>query len=290
MRRPYLILIGVLLAMTLPLSAGVRDEMLVSTEWLASNLDKVVILEVGDKATYAESHIPSARFLPLDAIVMDVDGLPNELPTTGQLEAALTRVGAGDRARLVIYSRDALYATRAWFTLDYLGAGHRTAVLDGGIAKWTAENRPVSADVPQFEPAKFTASPSQTAVAKFKVVEQLVTWRESIGDGLLTIDARPAEFYNGEKAGPGVRMAGHIPGACNIPWTSNLNTDGTFKADGALRAIYRKAGIEKATTIVTYCRTGMEASMTYFVLRYLGYDPLLYDGSYIEWSRSNSVA
>jgi thiosulfate/3-mercaptopyruvate sulfurtransferase len=288
MRRPFFILFGVLLAVALPLTAGVRDEMIVSTEWLAKNLDNVVLLEVGDKALYAESHIPGARFVPLQEIVVDVDGVPNELPPVDHLEATFTQAGVGEKGRLVIYSRQPLNATRTWFTLDTLGAGSRAAILDGGIDKWIAEQRPVSTDVPQVQPAKFTASLSQTTVAKYKVVEQLVTWRESIGDTMVMIDARPPEYYKGEKPGAGVRAAGHIPGACNIPWSANLNTDGTFKADGALKTLYHKVGIEHASTIVTYCRTGMEASMSYFVLRYLGYDPLLYDGSYIEWSRSNS--
>lgn len=288
MRRPLFALFLFLLAAPL-FALGVRDDMLVSTDWLSKNLDHVVILDVGDRASYSESHIPGARFVPLNEIVVDLDGLPNELPPIDHLQALVTRLGVGDKTRLVICSRDPLYATRTWFTLDYLGAGNRAAILDGGFTRWTAESRPVTAEIPEVAPLAFTGTPSQTSVAKYKVIEQLVTWRESIGDSMVMIDARPAEYFRGEKAGVGVRSAGHIPGACNVPWPSNLNADGTFKADGALRVLYRNTGAERATTLITYCRTGMEASMTYFVLRYLGYDPLLYDGSYIEWSRSNSA-
>jgi thiosulfate/3-mercaptopyruvate sulfurtransferase len=120
----------------------------------------------------------------------------------------------------------------------------------------------------------------------------LVRTRGSLGESLVTIDARPETFYRGNTPGQGVGRAGHIPGAINIPWSRNLtstNDDALFRSPDELRSLYSAYKIGRGTTVITYCRTGVEASMTYFVLRYLGLDPVLYDGSFIEWSNSGAT-
>ncbi|MGZ5494887.1 MAG: sulfurtransferase, partial [Thermoanaerobaculia bacterium] len=99
--------------------------------------------------------------------------------------------------------------------------------------------------------------------------------------------ARPVTGYHGEVAGEGVDRAGHIPGAFNVPWERNLTgttDDAVFRKAEELRGLYDAYKVTKSTTVIAYCRTGVEASMTYFVLRYLGFDPTLYDGSFVEWS------
>jgi thiosulfate/3-mercaptopyruvate sulfurtransferase len=120
----------------------------------------------------------------------------------------------------------------------------------------------------------------------------LIRYRSSLGDALVVIDARPAAAFHGVMAGEKIDAdrAGHIPGAINVPWQLNVTDSGEFRTKEELQKLYAAVPMTRNTSIITYCRTGVEASMTYFVLRYLGLDPSLYDGSYYEWSRDLTVA
>ncbi|HEV8660157.1 MAG TPA: sulfurtransferase [Thermoanaerobaculia bacterium] len=286
-RSPILFVLTLLIAAP-AFSQATRSDMIVSTEWLAQRLDgQVIVVEVGEKSDYGHGHIPSARLLERRSLLVRVDNIPNEVPPVAELEALLTRLGVGDQSRVVFYSCEPLLATRAWFTFDYLGQGQRASVLNGGYARWIAEGRTITTDVPKFEPATFTADPNRAALTTLSAMKAMVRGRRSLGKSLVMIDARPDMSYRGQFAGAGVYRAGHIPGATNIYWQRNLTdlSDGAlFRSDDQLRALYENAGVTKETTVITYCRTGVEASMTYFVLRYLGFDPSLYDGSFVEWS------
>jgi thiosulfate/3-mercaptopyruvate sulfurtransferase len=289
MRRIFFILLALF---ALPLAAdAVRTDMLVSTDWLAANPAKAVVLEVGSQDGYAAGHIPGARLLLTTELVVPRNGTPNELPAVDELEALFTRLGTGDRERIVLYSRDPILAARAWFTLDYLGHGRRASVLDGGLAKWTAEQRPVTADVPAFEPAPFHANVKPAAVSQFKAVKELVRFREVLGKDLVILDARAPEQFSGQEAGPDVYRAGHIPGAKNVPWGENLTAGeiARYLPERELRELYTKAGVTARSTNVLYCRTGMQAAVNYFALRYLGFEVTLFDGSYVEWTRDGST-
>ena len=298
--RTSIVIIGLaILILVSPASATaqglvvVRSEMIVSTDWLAERLDgKVILVHVGTAEEYASGHIPGARLLERREILTTANGIPNELPPVPDLEKALTRIGASGKERIVLYSFEPLLATRAWFTFDYLGQGHRTSVLNGGLAQWKAEDRPITTDVPVFEPLPFEAAPNMAVLTIHRAMTPLIRYRSSLGDALVVIDSRPAESYRGVTPGADIDSdrAGHIPGAINVPWTLNITDNGMFRGKDELTKLYAKIPMTRNTTVVTYCRTGVEASMTYFVLRYLGLDPTLYDGSYFEWSRDLSVA
>ncbi|MGZ4809178.1 MAG: sulfurtransferase [Thermoanaerobaculia bacterium] len=269
-------------------SYAARQEMIVSTEWLSARLDgQVIIVDVAEKADYEKGHIPGARLLERRLLMVTTDGVPNEIPPIADFEALMTRLGIGDKTRVVFYARDPLLPTRAWFTFDYFGQGHRASVLNGGYARWVSEKRATTTDVPLFEPSAFSAMPNPAALTTLRVMKALVRSRASLGDSLAVIDARPETGYRGDLAGTGVNRPGHIPGAINVSWQKNLTgpEDGAlFRSDEELQALYARLGVNRNTTVITYCRTGVEASMTYFVLRYLGFDPSLYDGSFVEWS------
>ena len=289
MRHRFTLLTTLLFLAAVPLfSQATRREMIVSTEWLAAKLDgQVIVIEVGTKEDYAAAHIPSARLLERHTLMRDIENVPNELPPVAEFESAMTALGVGERTRVVFYSRDPLLAARAWFTFDYFGNGHRASVLNGGYARWIAEGRQTTTEVPVIVPARFEAQPNFAAVTNLKAMKVLVRARSSLGPALLIVDARPETSYRGDVAGAAVARAGHIPGAISVPWQRNLtnSADGAlFRSDSELRALYTELGADRNTTVITYCRTGVEASMTYFVLRYLGYDPSLYDGSFVEWS------
>jgi thiosulfate/3-mercaptopyruvate sulfurtransferase len=268
-------------------TARVGPPLLVSTEWLAEHLNDpaVVVLQVGrDEAEYGAGHVPGARFLPLGSIIVERDGVPNELPEIGALTEAFQRVGVSDESHVVVYGDlGGLAAARAFFTLDFLGHP-RVSLLDGGLEAWQVEGRHLSTEPATVQRGSFTPRPVPSRVVTARWVQQ------RLGDPqYVLIDARPTPQYTGEDAG-GLRP-GHIPGAQNIFWRTALRSDDDLRLKDAetLRAMYAAAGAASGKTVVTYCRTGMQASHAYFVARYLGYDALMYDGSWVDWSRREEL-
>jgi thiosulfate/3-mercaptopyruvate sulfurtransferase len=285
MRVRSLLLVSLIAVASLALGQSTRRDVTVSPEWLAAH-PEAIVLEIGNHDAYIAGHIPGARFIDLQSIVTDRDGTPNELPFVASLEKVFTEAGVGDRGRIVVYSRDPLYAARAWFTLDYLGAGSRTSYLDGGFARWTSEQRPIEIAVAPVTAAEFRASVHPETVTSLKAMQTLVRWRKELGSDLALIDARAPEQFCGKEKGADVYRGGHIPGAVNIVWTENVSTDGTQRLlpERELRELYASAGLTPRSTNVVYCRTGMQACLNYVVLKYLGYEVSLYDGSFVEWS------
>ena len=273
-----------------------RSGMIVSTAWLAAHLNdpKVVILHVARaRAHYDEGHIPRARFAAWDEITATRDGVPNELAPVADLQQLFERLGVGDDARIVLYGDNSgLSAARAYFTLDYLGHGERAALLDGGLEKWKAERRAVSLDMVESKAARFTPRVRAGAVTNFDVVRDL-SWTATnlTSPSAVLIDARPVDEYTGTKPGEGVPRGGHIPGAANVFWMQNLvsRENPALRSAAELRRLYEGAGVQPGRSIVTYCRTGGQASHTYFTLKYLGYNVVMYDGSFFEWSNTESA-
>jgi thiosulfate/3-mercaptopyruvate sulfurtransferase len=265
--------------------AAIQSQLLVSTDWLARNMGRhdLTIIEIGDRPTFEKGHIPHARFVASNDIVVDRAGIPNELPDVAALERTFAAAGVSDQDRIVIYAHDIIYAARAFFTLDYLGCGDRISILDGGFAKWTAEKRLVAAGAETPGQAAFVAHPKPEVVAEIAQVRSAAA---------ALIDARSSEQYEGTESGAGIKRPGHIPGAINIPWDFNLTADTlqVFRDTETLQYLYHGCGVALRGSVIVYCRSGMQASVTYFVLRYLGTDVQLYDGSYAEWSNVTPTA
>lgn len=287
--RNVLFVFALFMAIAIPSLAKTQDQMLVSAGWLERNQRNVTILHIGDRAGYDAGHIPGARLIESTALLVEREGIPNELPPIDALEKVFRASGAGSRGRIVVYSNDPLLAARAWFTLDYLGQGKRASLLDGGLAKWKADGRALSRETVVPKPGSFEARVYPDAVVRLDFMRKVVRLREQIAPDLVFVDARPPAQFTGEEAGPDVRHAGRIPGSVNLPVAVHFAADGTFRPAGDLRQLYDDAGVSKGLLNVTYCRTGMQASVTYFVLRYLGYEAALYDGSYLEWSNAGEI-
>jgi thiosulfate/3-mercaptopyruvate sulfurtransferase len=281
-------LVFMLFALPLP-AQSVREQMLVSSEWLHQRLGQVTLLHIGDAAGYAARHIPGAVLIETSSLLVQRDEVPNELPGVDALEQAFRAAGVGNRGRIVVYSSDLPLATRAWFTLDYLGQGNRTSLLDGGLPKWIASGYPTSTEGVLVKPGRFVARPMPQAVTRLTAVRNAIGARDQLDLNLVLIDARSSAQYCGDEPGDGVPNGGHLPGAVNIPYGSNLDSSGAFKSPRDLDLLYRQAGVARTSANIVYCRTGMQASMTYFVLRYLGYDVSLFDGSFIEWSSAGEM-
>lgn len=262
----------------------IADSLLVTPAWLEAHLSDpdLVLLQVErDRTIYADGHVAGARLVPMSTIVVTRDGLPNELPSITQLDSVLEAVGVSNGSRVIIYG-DPLAAGRLFFTLDYLGMAGHAALLDGGLPAWRAGGRPLTQSVPPAGAGHF-----EPHVQTDLVVD--AAWIAArLGDTTLALlDARPDAEYRGEVAGDGVPRAGHIPGAGSAYWRMLLNGPEpmTLKDPAILRKLLGRAGLTPGREIVTYCRTGVQASYLYFVARYLGYAPRLYDGSFIDWSR-----
>lgn len=262
----------------------VRESLIVSTEWLAAHLndESLVLLQVGDKDEYLAGHIPGAQFITTsDISTPRGSGLTLELPAVIQLQTAFEKLGVTDKSRVVIYfGKDWVSpTTRVFFTLDYLGLGDRTSILDGGLPAWRAAGKPVTTVLPEPKPGHFTPHPNATLVVDAGWVTANLN-----RPGVVILDARASKFYSGAEAGSMPR-AGHIPKAKNIPFSRVFEDSNRFKSVAALREIFNVAGVKPGDSLTSYCHIGQQASVLYFAARYLGYDAHLYDGSFEDWSR-----
>lgn len=268
---------------------GSKATMLVGTAWLAEHLKdpNLVILWVGDGAEYNKEHIPGALPITLDNVAtpMVMGQLMLELLPPEQLQKSFAAVGITNDSRIVLYtSKERLSAmTRVYMTLDAMGLGARASVLDGGFPAWKAENRPVTTEVRSVKPGKLDLCPQSDVIASADWVRANVRH-----PGAAIIDSRLERFYTGEAAGRNHdgsdQRKGHIPGAGNVPYSSLVDEKGMFLTADQLRQKFSGAGVKPGDRVVSYCHIGQQATVVYFVARYLGYDARLYDGSWEEWS------
>jgi len=263
--------------------SAIRKSLIVSTQWLAQHLkdDSLVLLQVGEKDEYTAAHIPGAQFIQLsDISTPRGQGLALELPDTAQLKTTFEKLGVSDKSRIVVYfGKDWVTPTaRVFMTLDYMGLGDRTSILDGGLPAWRAEGRPVTTEVRTPAQGTFTPRPNKQIVVDAAWVNANLN-----RPGVMILDARAPKFYTGEEVGRMPR-GGHIPGARNIPFDSVVEDSNKFKSVETLRQLFNAAGVKKGDSVTTYCHIGQQASLLYFVARYLGYEAHLYDGSFEDWS------
>jgi thiosulfate/3-mercaptopyruvate sulfurtransferase len=264
------------------LAGGEQTAMLVSTAWLAEHANdrSLVIINVGPRASYDAGHIPGARFIEMSSISTS-QGLTLELPPIDKLKSAFEELGVSDNSRIVIcfLTNYVTPATRIFFTLDYLGLGKQVSLLDGGFEAWRADGRAVTTDAPEVKRGTITPHPRMELVVDAAWVSaNLNKPRVAI------VDARAPEFYTGASAGRMPR-AGHIPSAVNVPFSTLADASNKLKDSATLRKILAEAGIKQGDQIVSYCHIGQQASLVYFVAKYLGYDARLYDGSFEDWSK-----
>lgn len=270
-----------------------RPEMLVTTAWLAEHLndpDMVILCVNSTPEFYSKGHVPGARQIKLSDIAITRDGIPNELPAIDRLQQVFAAAGVSNNSRVILYGeRFNLMASRAYFTLDYLGLAAHAALLDGGIEKWTAESRPLSTETPSVKAASLTVSLRPEILVDTAAMRNLAQNRP---ESTTLLDARPAKEFTGEQLSEDVTKAGHIPGAQSLYWMDMLvsRQNPVLRPESELRRMYTEAHAAPGRTLVTYCRTGMQSSFDYFVAKYLGYEPSMYDASFFEWSKKDLPA
>jgi thiosulfate/3-mercaptopyruvate sulfurtransferase len=262
-----------------------RDDLLVPTEWLAKHLNdpKLVLLHVGDPEEYPQAHIPGARLISLRTISLPraPGALPLEMLPPDPLRARLEKLGISDDSQIVVYYAGDWVspATRVVLTLDWIGLGDRTRLLDGGMSLWKQEGRPVTDVIPAAaKPGRLTPRPPRADL----IVDHVAVQRAIRAPGVKIVDARAEMFYNGPRHGE--HRAGHIPSAVNLPFNSVFGDDLRLLSADSLTALFRKAGVRPGDTLVVYCHIGQQATAVIFAARSLGYAARLYDGSFDDWS------
>jgi len=238
------------------------------------------------RAEYAAAHIPGAVFVDLSTDLANPRArLRNTIAKPEALARAFASRGIGSRHHVVVYDRLGGYsAGRVWWSLRY--AGHeRVSLLDGGLARWVAEGRPVTGDVPRFPPADFAAVPRPELLrGKADVLRVLRA------GGAQIVDARSTARFRGEGE-EHTRNKGHIPGSRSVPYDANLGGDPpAFKTPAELRAVYERAGVRLDQPIITTCGSGVTAALDAFALALLGHTNVsVYDGSWAEWGDADDV-
>jgi thiosulfate/3-mercaptopyruvate sulfurtransferase len=271
-------------------------DMLVSTEWLAGELgapdlrvvDATYFLPGGGDAAalYEAGHIPGAVYMDLENLIDTNTDLPNMLPPAEKFASRMQSLGLGDGSRIVLYDDTPLHtAARAWWMLKLFGA-HHVAILDGGLAKWKAEEREIAAGKEKLRHRHFTVWKDDATLRNFDQMKDVVSFaKEQI------VDARGAARFTGEEPDPRPRThAGHIPGSKNLPYGSLFEADGRWKSPDAIRAAFDAAGIDLEKPVVTTCGSGITASVLFFGALLAGADKVsLYDGSWSEWGADLST-
>jgi thiosulfate/3-mercaptopyruvate sulfurtransferase len=265
-----------------------RSELLVEVASLASELAgerPPVLLDVrwslagppGLEA-YRSGHLPAARFADLDTELAGRRGAGGRhpLPEPADFESLMRRLGVGRDSAVVVYdAADGVPAARAWWEIRYFG--HRDVrVLDGGYAAWLAAGLPVTTDEPSVVPGNFVARPGGLPMLDADAAAQLAT------SGVL-VDVRAGERFRGEVE-PVDPIAGHIPGAVNLPTTGNIGADGKFLDIETLARRFATLDIGDGEEVGAYCGSGVNAAHTAFAMTLAGLPtPALYVGSWSNW-------
>jgi thiosulfate/3-mercaptopyruvate sulfurtransferase len=192
-------------------------------------------------------------------------------------------MGISDDSRIVIYYSKADFfpaVARIVFTLDYVGLGGQTSILNGGMAAWTRAGKALTKEAsPAATPGNLSDRPAKKLVAEADFVKSV-----SSRPNHRLVDARAAAFFDGTR--PTFEKSGHIPGAVNIPFNEILDDSQAFDKE-RVAELFRKAGIGKDDTVVAYCHIGLQATAVIFGARVLGHPVLLYDGAFEDWANNN---
>lgn len=254
---------------------------LISIDELATEIAKVTILDVRYKLggppgreDFAAGHIPGAAYVDLDSELAAAPGQGGRhpLPDASAFESAMRRVGVSNERPVVVYDDwGGRAAGRAWWLLRYFGHSN-VRVLDGGLGAWRRAGGEVTTEAREPIAGAFTAVSGGMPVAEAGEVQRA---------GVL-IDARAPERFRGDVE-PVDRVAGHIPGAVNVPTNTNLDAEGGFRSSGELAAEYAKVGAVSGADVAVYCGSGVTAAHDVLALEIAGVRAKLYPGSWSGW-------
>jgi len=242
------------------------------------------------KSNYDQKHLEGALFADLNTQLADIKedfaiGGRHPLPKIDHFAETLSNLGITSKSHVILYDHQngANAAARFWWMLKAVGH-EKVQVLNGGFKEAEKINFPTSSKteiITKAEPYKVDHWKLQ--LANINEVEQV-----SQNKNYIVIDVRDVERYNGETE-PIDLIAGHIPGAINIPLTENLDENGLFLSPDKLRTKYENIfGNIKSQNTIVHCGSGVTACHTILAIAYAELEiPKLYVGSWSEWSRNN---
>ena len=256
-------------------------EPLISVDGLHDRLGHVTVLDVRYRTggptgagEHAAGHVPGAAYVDLDA---DLAAPPGDrgrhpLPESAVFVAAMRRAGVSEARPVVVYDDWAGHAAaRAWWLLRHHGHPD-VRVLDGGWSAWVAAGHPVEEGPVDAVLGDFDGRPGSMPVVRAE---------EVLGVDVL-VDARAGERYRGETE-PIDPVAGHVPGAVNVPTSANLAGDGCFRPMAELRDLYAAVGAVPGADVAAYCGSGVTACHDLLAMEVIGVRAALYPGSWSEW-------
>lgn len=265
-----------------------HPEALVETVWLAEHASdrNLRVFEVDvDTAAYEQGHVAGAIGVNWKT---ELQQHPvRDLISKEQLEALLSKHGITAETTIALYGDNNNWFA-AWFFWQLKYYRHKDVrLVNGGRVKWVAEGRPLTTEVPSYDPARYVAG---------RVDESVRALRDYVldavrNDGRPLVDVRSPKEFSGELLAPenlpqeGAQRGGHIKGAVNVPWATAVAEDGRFKSADELRDVYASKAIDGKKETIAYCRIGERSSHTWFVLKYLlGHEKVRnYDGSWTEY-------
>ncbi|MBX3361427.1 MAG: sulfurtransferase [Phycisphaeraceae bacterium] len=262
---------------------------LVSTDWVKENLGRpgIRLVEVDvDTKAYDAGHIRGAVGFNWQTQLQDQ--VRRDIPTKAEFERLLSEAGVSNADTVILYGDNNNWFAAYAFWLFKLYGHKDVRLMNGGRAKWLAEDdKELTVEPTQVRPTTYTASEPDLSLRA--MVTDVLGAVKSRGANLIDVRS-PDEFSGKVIAPPGMtetaQRAGHVPGARSVPWATAVQKDGTFKSIDELREIYLKgAGVDPEKPTIAYCRIGERSSHTWFVLRYLlGLrDVKNYDGSWTEY-------
>lgn len=267
---------------------------IVETSWLEENLNnpKVRVIEVStDPGVYEKGHIPGAVNFRWHTDF--VDAVNRDIVQRKRFQDLVRAAGINTDSTVVLYGdkNNWFAAWGVWIFKTY--GAQDVRILNGGRDKWVKEGRALTPAVTAVKKGNFTASVADRKLRAF--LPDVVRIGRKIDRKTKLVDIRSADEFSGKIFAPAgfqelAIRAGHIPTAKNVPWSTAVNSDGSFKSPAQLKKIYADAGIDGKTPIIVYCRIGERAAHTWFVLsQILGYEVRLYDGSWTEYGNSVGV-
>lgn len=265
-----------------------RPELLASPEWLAANLERsdLRVIDVRwrpdgtGREVYLSDHVQAATYLDWATDLVDAEDGAGLflLAGPGRVGAALGRAGVGDGMTVVLYDdTTSLFAARAWWSLRAYGF-ESARILDGGVAAWRADGRPLSQAVPRPAPATFTPHAQPRSRLTTDDVRGLLG-----SPDVVLLDARSPAEYRGHQGN--TQRLGHIPGAVNVP-VAAMTVPGTqrFRGGDELRGLLSRANVTRGRRMVCYDGSGIAAAKLAFILTLLGHeDVAVYDGGWAAW-------
>jgi thiosulfate/3-mercaptopyruvate sulfurtransferase len=274
-----------------------RSPWFVSTAWLAAHLGDPAVAIVDAswhlpatgrdaKAEYLKQHIPGAVFFDIDAIADRSTPLPHMLPTPEAFASAVGDLGIGDGQTIVVYDAGPLFsAPRGWWSFRTMGAQH-VRILDGSLAAWIAEGRPIMGGPERHARHTFTPRYDPHRVADIELV------RAALATGMAQVaDGRPAPRFHGEapEPRPGLR-SGHMPGAVSLPGATLVDSSGRLAPDVTLRDAFASVELDVDEPVIATCGSGVVAATLALAVEMLsGRQAAVYDGSWAEWGGRSDV-